>query len=103
LREAATIRDELENTIKEATVGDKDTNRRRAMLRAISLPTHARVLRDLSVAQKNLISLERQAYNLDEDGRRNENPIGSLLDEIAKRSTITRLVSEDDSEDEELH
>jgi len=39
--------------------------RRNRMLRAVSLPTYARILRDLSVALKNLIPLERKAYNLD--------------------------------------
>jgi hypothetical protein len=36
------------------------------MLKAVSLPTHAGVLRDLSIAQKNLIYLERQAFNLND-------------------------------------
>ncbi|MNG38877.1 hypothetical protein D3C84_1267350 [compost metagenome] len=36
------------------------------MLKAVSLPLHAGVIRDLSTALKNLIPLERQAYNLDE-------------------------------------
>jgi hypothetical protein len=105
LEEAATIRDELEETIEKEIKGDtvEDRRKRTRLYKAVSLPTHAGVLRDLSVALKNLIGLERQAYNIDEDGRRSDDPIGSLLNEIARRSTITRLVSEDDSEDEELH
>ena len=35
------------------------------MRRAISLPQHAATLRDLTMAMKNLIGLEREAHNLD--------------------------------------
>lgn len=37
------------------------------MLKAISLPSHAGVLRDLSTALKNLVPLERQAYNIKDE------------------------------------
>lgn len=63
LEEAATLRNEIEKTIEE---GDTQAKQKGAMLRAISLPSHAGVLRDLSVAQKNLIYLERQAYSLED-------------------------------------
>lgn len=78
LKEAATSRGEIEETITNETKEDNDTRRRNMMLRAVSLPTHAGILRDLSVAQKNLIPLERQAYNLDENGVRPD-----AIDEIA--------------------
>ena len=57
----------LEAAIAEETKDDKATARRAAMLRAVSLPGHAGILRDLSVVMKNLIPLERQAFNLDDD------------------------------------
>lgn len=66
LEDAATHRDEIEDAIIEDTAGDLNTQRRNRMLKAISIPSHAGVLRDLSTAMKNLIPLERQAYNLDE-------------------------------------
>ncbi|ONM43146.1 hypothetical protein BXT89_14435 [Halopseudomonas pachastrellae] len=66
LLDAASRREELEEAIHEETKDDESTRRRTSMLKAVSLPTHAGVVRDLSAAMKNLIPLERQAYNLDE-------------------------------------
>ena len=66
LESAAQEREDLENLIEEETKDDDSSLRRNRMLKAISLPTHAGVLRDLSTALKNFIPLERQAYNLDE-------------------------------------
>ncbi|HHG4356353.1 TPA: hypothetical protein ACPWEY_000041 [Pseudomonas aeruginosa] len=66
LEQAATVRDELEDAVMDETAGDENSQRRNRMLKALSLPTHAGVLRDLSTALKNLVPLERQAYNLDE-------------------------------------
>lgn len=70
LSEFAGVREEIEKDIAKNTKGDYI--RRARMLKAVALPTHAGVLRDLSLAQKNLIALERQAYNLNghspEDG-----------------------------------
>lgn len=66
LEQAATTRDELEDAVIEETAGDENSQRRNRMLKALSLPTHAGVLRDLSTALKNLVPLERQAYNLDD-------------------------------------
>lgn len=71
LQEAATKRNEIEETIIDETKteeGKADQKRRNMMLKAVSLPTHAGVLRDLSIAQKNLIYLERQAFNLSDEG-----------------------------------
>lgn len=66
LESAAQEREDLENLIEEETKDDDSSLRRNRMLKAISLPTHAGVLRDLSAALKNFIPLERQAFNLDE-------------------------------------
>lgn len=66
LEQAATCREEIENLICEETQEDDNSRRRSQMLKMVSLPSHAGVLRDLSTALKNLIPLERQAYNLDE-------------------------------------
>ncbi len=64
LQVAAQTRDEIGETIETETVDDITTKRRDAMRRAISLPQHAATLRDLTVAMKNLIGLEREAYHL---------------------------------------
>lgn len=67
LNEAAEHRSLIEEAINDECGDDRTTVRRTAMLKAVSLPSHAVVLRDLSTALKNLIPLERQAFNLDED------------------------------------
>ncbi len=66
LGEVARDRETIENLIEEETKDDENGQRRQKMLKAVSLPGHATVLRDLSTALKNLIPLERQAFNLDE-------------------------------------
>jgi len=66
LMDAAQNRDEIEGAIDDETADDDTTARRSRMKRAISLPTHAATIRDLTTAAKNLVALERQAYNLDE-------------------------------------
>jgi len=60
--------DEIEDAIAEETADDANANRRNAMLKAVSLPARAGTLRELSQALKNLIPLERQAFNLDDGG-----------------------------------
>jgi hypothetical protein len=85
LEEAATNRDEIEDAIEDETAGDSNVKRRNQMLRAVSLPGHAGTIRDLSTAMKNLIALERQAFNLDEK----QGPVSdleSVLDEVAQRN-----------------
>ena len=63
LMDVAASRDKMQDLIIENTdAGQK----RSAMLRAVALPSHAATLRDLTTALKNLIPLERQAYNIDE-------------------------------------
>jgi hypothetical protein len=59
-------RAEIEEAIEEETKADENNQRRYKMLKAISLPTNATVMRDLATAMKGLIPLERQAFNLDE-------------------------------------
>ncbi|MFP5513410.1 MAG: hypothetical protein ACLGJC_10050 [Alphaproteobacteria bacterium] len=67
LVEAATSRDQIEDAIHAETSDDDNAQRRNQMLRAVSLSSHAGVAKDLSAALKNLIPLERQAFNLDAD------------------------------------
>ena len=66
LVETAVNRESIENDIEEETKGDETNQRRYRMIKAISLPTNAAVMRDLSTAMKNLVGMERQAFNLDE-------------------------------------
>jgi hypothetical protein len=59
---------EIEALIEAETAEDRSANRRNAMLKAVSLPSRASTLRELSQTLKNLIPLERQAFNLDDPG-----------------------------------
>lgn len=63
LADAAESRERLIEIIK-ATSSPKAPKAAEAMRRAVSLPTHATVARDLTTAAKTLISLERQAFDL---------------------------------------
>ena len=63
LEDAGNSRERIIDMIMQEDVPHQ---RRVAMLKAVSLPTHAAVIRDLSVALRNMIPLERQAFGLDE-------------------------------------
>jgi len=78
LDEFAKDRDAIEKTIIEETKDDTDKKRRNQMFKAVSLPSHAGVARDLSSVLRNLIPLERQTYGLDEDGRRPD-PVEEII------------------------
>lgn len=58
---------ELEEMISEETADDQSPKRRDAMMKAVSLPSRAGVIKDLSTAAKAWVALERQAFGLDED------------------------------------
>lgn len=60
-------RSDIEDAIEVDTASEKSPRRRDAMLRAVSLPSRAQTARELSQAMKNLIPLERQAFNLDSE------------------------------------
>lgn len=77
LDESLTRREEIEDTIREETADAENPaaskearsaawEKRARMLRAVSLPGHAGVLRDLTNSLRGLIPLERQAFNVDE-------------------------------------
>lgn len=79
LQSAAATREQIEETIIDATMLDVNSQRRNAMLRAVSLPQHAATVRDLTTAMKNLIALERDAWNL------NGVATGETIEERLKR------------------
>lgn len=77
LEAAAGNRDALEALIIEDTAAADDPDaskgaqaaaaaRRAAMLKAVSLPSHASILKDLATVMKSVVPLERQAFNVDE-------------------------------------
>ncbi len=93
LQEAAENRAEIEDGIEGETGDDNNPRRRNQMLRAVALPGHAGTLRDLTTAMKNLIGLERQAFNLDEKAGE-ASDLESVLNEVASRNAS--LVKDDD-------
>ena len=52
------------------------------MLKAVSLPQHASTVLNLTTALKNLITLERQAFGLDDKNKEEE--VLDSLDQILK-------------------
>ena len=65
LKEAAEDRDALLEAIDAETEGDKKPDRRRKLAQAVSVSSHVRILGDLVTALRNLVPLERQAFDLD--------------------------------------
>jgi hypothetical protein len=64
--------DDIEAAIDEETAADKSDKRRNMMLKAVSLSSRAQIAAALSVTVKNLIPLERQAFNLGDAGEGSE-------------------------------
>jgi hypothetical protein len=78
-------RDAIEDAIEEETRGDSNGMRRASMLGAVSLPSNAKTLFQLSSAMKNLQVLERQAFNLDDKEQSSDvDELSSLMDELSK-------------------
>jgi prophage maintenance system killer protein len=86
LNEAATQREEIEEAIAEETKGEKTTDRYSRMMRAVSLPMHATTVVNLSNALKNLVGLERQAFNID-GAPESSDPLGELMAHIYSRNS----------------
>lgn len=59
--------DEIEAAIEAETGDDQNGRRRNMMLKAVSLPQRAQTAAALSVTIKNVIPLERQAFNLQDE------------------------------------
>jgi hypothetical protein len=66
LEYASTHQRENEDAIDEETKGDANGLRRSRMLQSVSLPSRAGVIVNLSNAMTKLITLERQAFNLND-------------------------------------
>lgn len=66
LQDAAGSRDELEEEIEVMTADDTNGKRRDKLMKAVSLPAHASVIKDLATAMKHLVGLERQAFGISE-------------------------------------
>lgn len=66
LHDTSANRELIAECIDSETQDDLSPTRRNQMMKAISLPTRARAMLDLSAAMKNLVAVERQAFSLDD-------------------------------------
>jgi hypothetical protein len=82
LVDVAGKRDEFEGTIEVECAEDKTTERRNKLMKAVSIPAHAATVRDLSNAMKNLVGLERQAFNIS-DVPEPDNQESSVADQVS--------------------
>lgn len=72
LTDVAENREIFQEIVESETQDDGNGKRLAAMKKAISIPSHAGVIRDLSTAMKNFVALERQAFSLDDGGEDEE-------------------------------
>ena len=78
-------RESIEDAIEAETRDDSNGMRRANMLGAVSLPSNAKTLFQLSSAMKNLQVLERQAFNLDDKEQSSDvDELSNLMDELSK-------------------
>lgn len=78
-------RESIEDAIEDETRDDSNGMRRANMLGAVSLPSNAKTLFQLSSAMKNLQVLERQAFNLDDKEQSSDvDELSSMMDELSK-------------------
>ncbi|MER2163627.1 MAG: hypothetical protein ABS921_05810 [Psychrobacter alimentarius] len=73
-----------------------DASALEAYERVISLPTHVRVMKDLADTMTKLVTLERQAYGLDDVDSSPVDALTTLLHSIANRNGNALSVVEDD-------
>ncbi|WLG49121.1 hypothetical protein [Pseudomonas sp. FP1742] len=80
-------REEIEDSIDEETKEDSNGMRRATMLSAVSLPSNAKTLFQLSSAMKNLQVLERQAFGLDDKEQPGDSDeLSKLMDDLSKEA-----------------
>jgi hypothetical protein len=85
LLDAAEKREEIVAEIEKETEGDEQPNRRNMMLKAVALQSNASTAVSLSLALKNLVGLEREAFSITtEEGSKNDQVIVQLSPQDAK-------------------
>ena len=72
-------RDDLEEEIEVMTADDKSGERRAKLMRAVSLGNHSTIAVNLANAAKTWMALERQSFNIQDDGGQQNNPLGDLI------------------------
>jgi hypothetical protein len=86
LHTAATHRTDIETDIVHETQSDTASSRRGHMLRCVSLSAHSATARDLLLALKILITLERQTLNM------NRKPMGEAEDDKSFSQKIAQQI-----------
>lgn len=86
LEEATDDRVEIEEAIEQETEADRDPKRRNQMLRAVNLGSRAATVRELSMAIKNLIPLERQAFGLNAIADEGKDTLAALISKSLENS-----------------
>lgn len=98
LVEAAVNRSDVEEAIEEETANDQTGQRKAMMLRSVSLQSHSAIAVNLANALKTLVGLERQAFNIKDEGAApTENPLAALMGQISGK-TLRPVAKVDDSE-----
>lgn len=87
LQDTSANREIIAESIDSETQDDSSPTRRNQMMKAISLPTRARAMLDLSAAMKNLVAVERQAFSL--DGKDDKDKAGKTIVLNMSRSRST--------------
>lgn len=90
LGDIANHREEIENEIEKETADDKTPNRRAMMLKAVSLASNSSTAVSLSLALKNLVGLERQAFNVEVGSGQ---AAGANLDELSDNELLEIICS----------
>ena len=72
-------RDDLEEEIEVMTADGKSGERRAKLMRAVSLGNHSTIAVNLANAAKTWMGLERQSFNIQDDGGQQNNPLGELI------------------------
>ena len=86
LQDTSDNREIIAESIDSETQDDLSPTRRNQMMRAISLPTRARAMLDLSAAMKNLVAVERQAFSLDDKDDKDKTGKTVVMNLSRKRS-----------------
>lgn len=89
LQESMECKAEIVDAIVEDTMGEQTPHRRMRMLKAVELPAHSGIMRELAMSAKVWIELERQAFNM--DGQRKLDEPNDLTDEQLDHQLATAL------------
>lgn len=86
-------REQVEASILDETANDKSRERRTQMLRAVSLPSRAGTIKALASALRDLVPLERTAFNLDPKAGESDRPDDHVpVEERVKRYNAPNIV-----------